>query len=78
MDQSVLGLYFEDFVIGDEIYHSLSKTLFESDNNFFSLLTMNHHPVHTNIDYASKNQHGKILVVGTLVFSLAVGITVLI
>ena len=76
MDQSVLGLYFEDFVIGDEIYHSLSKTLFESDNNFFSLLTMNHHPVHTNIHYASKNQHGKILVVGTLVFSLAVGITV--
>jgi acyl dehydratase len=37
---------------------------------------MNHHPVHTNIDYASKQQHGKILVVGTLVFSLAVGITV--
>ena len=76
MNQSVLGLYFEDFVIGDEIKHSLSKTIFESDNNFFSLLTMNHHPVHTNVDYAAKNQHGKILVVGTLVFSLAVGITV--
>lgn len=39
-------------------------------------MTMNHHPVHTNVDYASHNQHGKILVVGTLVFSLAVGITV--
>lgn len=76
MNQSVLGLYFEDFVVGDEIKHSLSKTIFESDNNFFSLLTMNHHPVHTNVDYAAKNQHGKILVVGTLVFSLAVGITV--
>lgn len=76
MNQSVLGLYFEDFVVGDEIRHSLSKTIFESDNNFFSLLTMNHHPVHTNVDYAAKNQHGKILVVGTLVFSLAVGITV--
>ena len=76
MNQSVLGLYYEDFVVGDEIRHSLSKTIFESDNNFFSLLTMNHHPVHTNIDYAGKNQHGKILVVGTLVFSLAVGITV--
>ena len=37
---------------------------------------MNHHPVHTNIDYAAKNQHGKVLIVGTLVFSLAVGITV--
>ena len=76
MTQSVLGLYFEDFVVGEELRHSLSKTIFESDNNFFSLLTMNNHPVHTNIDYASKNQHGKILVVGTLVFSLAVGITV--
>ena len=76
MNKSILGLYYEDFVIGDEIQHSLSKTIFESDNNFFSLLTMNHHPVHTNMDYAAKNQHGKILVVGTLVFSLAVGITV--
>lgn len=76
MNQSVLGLYYEDFIVGDEIKHSLSKTIFESDNNFFSLLTMNHHPVHTNIDYAAKNQHGQILVVGTLVFSLAVGITV--
>lgn len=76
MEQSVLGLYFEDFIVGKEIKHSLSKTIFECDNNFFSLMTMNHHPVHTNIDYASKNQHGKILVVGTLVFSLAVGITV--
>ena len=76
MKSSVLGLYYEDFVIGEEIKHSLSKTIFESDNNFFSLLTMNHHPVHTNVDYAAKNQHGRILVVGTLVFSLTVGITV--
>lgn len=76
MNQSVLGLYFEDFVVGEEIKHALSKTIFESDNNFFSLLTMNHHPVHTNADYANNNQHGKILVVGTLVFSLSVGMTV--
>ena len=76
MQQSVLGLYFEDFEVGGEIRHNLSKTIFECDNNFFSLMTMNHHPVHTNIDYAGRNQHGKILVVGTLVFSLAVGITV--
>ena len=76
MNQSVLGLYFEDFVVGDEIRHSLSKAIFESDNNLFCLLTMNHHPVHINVDHAQKNQHGKVLVVGTLVFSLAVGITV--
>lgn len=76
MDQSILGLYFEDFIEGEEIKHSLSKTIFESDNNLFCMLTMNHHPVHTNMDYASKNQHGKILVVGTLVMSLVVGMTV--
>jgi len=76
MKQSVLGLHFEDFIVGAEIKHALSKTIFESDNNLFSLLTMNHHPLHTNIDYARKNQHGQILVVGTLVFSLVVGMTV--
>lgn len=76
MKAQQIGNNYDDFIVGDTIYHSTSKTIFESDNNFFSLLTMNHHPVHTNTDYAQKNQHGKILVVGTLVFSLAVGITV--
>lgn len=76
MNPSNIGNYFEDFIVGETVYHSLSKTIFESDNNLFSLLTMNYHPVHTNVDYAQQNQHGKILVVGTLVFSLVVGITV--
>lgn len=73
---SNLGNYFEFFEKDQIIEHQLSKTIFESDNNLFSLLTMNHHPVHTNIDYAAKNEHGKVLVVGTLVFSIIVGITV--
>ncbi|MFZ4796165.1 MAG: MaoC family dehydratase [Bacteroidia bacterium] len=76
MTPSKLGSFYEEFVIGEEIQHSLTKTIFESDNNLFSLLTMNHHPLHTNLDYAEKNQQGQILVVGTLVFSLAVGLTV--
>lgn len=76
MEASKIGNYYEDFSVDEVIEHSLSKTIFESDNNLFSLLTMNYHPVHTNEDYASKQQHGKILVVGTLVFSLVVGITV--
>lgn len=71
-----IGNYFEDFRVGDVIQHSLSKTIFENDNNLFCLLTMNYHPVHTNADYAYQQQHGKILVVGTLVFSLVVGFTV--
>ena len=76
MNNVSLGTWFDDFVVGEVIHHPVSKTIFESDNNLFSLLTMNHHPVHLNCDYAEREQHGKILVVGTLVFSLAVGITV--
>ena len=76
MEAANIGHYLEDFAEGELIYHSLSKTIFESDNNIFCLLTMNYHPVHTNLDYASHQQHGQILVVGTLVFSLVVGITV--
>lgn len=76
MEPSKLGSYFEEFQIGEIIEHSLSKTIFESDNNLFCLITMNHHPVHINKDYAQKNQHGRIVVVGTLVFSLVVGISV--
>lgn len=76
MQPANIGNYFEDFKVGEVIQHTLSKTIFESDNNLFSLLTMNYHPVHTNADYASHQQHGRILVVGTLVFSLVVGFTV--
>jgi acyl dehydratase len=76
MQPANIGNYFDDFRVGEIIHHSLSKTIFESDNNLFCLLTMNYHPVHTNVDYAEKQQHGKVLVVGTLVFSLVVGFTV--
>ena len=76
MKPSLLGHYFEDFEEGDLIEHALSKTVFESDNNLFCLLTMNHHPLHINIEYARKSQHGRPLVVGTLVFSVVVGMTV--
>lgn len=58
------------------IIHRNTKTIFESDNNLFCLLTMNSHPVHTNKEYARRAHHGKILVNGTYVFSLAVGLMV--
>jgi acyl dehydratase len=77
MEANKMGHYFEEFTVGEEIHHAQSKTIFESDNNLFSMMTMNHHPVHTNIDYCSQQQHGQILVPGTLVFCLAVHMTVM-
>jgi len=77
MEVNKMGNFFEEFKVGDLIWHCQSKTIFESDNNIFSLLTMNHHPTHTNIDYCKDTQFGKILVPGTLVFCLAVHLTVM-
>ena len=61
----------------DQVFHHrLTKTITESDNNLFSLITMNHHPVHSDIEFAKKSRYKKILVNGTLVLSISVGITV--
>jgi acyl dehydratase len=70
------GRYFEDFSEGAFYEHAICKTITESDNNLFCLITMNHHPAHINHEYAQQSQHGRVLVVGTLVFSLVVGLTV--
>lgn len=77
MTANTMGHFFEEFEVGQEYRHCQSKTVFESDCNLFSLLTMNHHPVHINIDYCKDQQHGQILVPGTLVFCLVVHMTVL-
>ena len=76
METNKMGRYYEEFEVGQEIVHFQSKTIFESDNNLFCLLTMNHHPVHINSDYCKNQQHGQILVPGTLVFCLVVHMTV--
>ena len=73
---SKLGRYLEEFEVGETISHPIGKTIIESDNNLFCLITMNHHPVHLDNCYAKEQVHQKNLVVGTLVFSLAVGMTV--
>jgi acyl dehydratase len=70
------GRYLEEFKVGDIYKHYPGKTITESDNNLFSLITMNHHPVHIDHNYASKQQHGKVLVVGTLILSIVAGMSV--
>ena len=76
MENANFGRYFDEFQTGQVFKHWPGKTITESDNNLFSLITMNHHPLHLDVEYCKKQQHGKILVVGTLVFSLVVGLTV--
>jgi acyl dehydratase len=70
------GGYFEDFKVGDIYKHYPGKTITESDNNLFCLLTMNHHPVHLDAEYVKTQTYGQRLVVGTLALSLVVGMSV--
>ena len=70
------GHYFEEFSPGDVYKHWPGKTITEADNHIFTLLTMNTNPLHIDEEYMSRHQHGKILVVGPLVLSLVVGMSV--
>jgi acyl dehydratase len=70
------GRYFEEFEVGEILKHWPGRTITEADDTWFSLLTMNQHPLHIDEHYARQTQHGQRLVVGTLVFSLVVGMSV--
>ncbi len=71
------GRYLEDFVPGDIYRHWPGKTITEADDHLFCMITMNHHPLHTNQWFAeNETVHGKNVVVGNLVYSLVLGMSV--
>ena len=70
------GRYLEDFEEGATYKHWPAKTVTEAEDHLFCLITMNHHPLHVNDVYAAESQQGKNVVVGPLVYSLALGMTV--
>ncbi|CAA9529351.1 MAG: 2-methylfumaryl-CoA hydratase [uncultured Solirubrobacteraceae bacterium] len=70
------GRYLEEFEVGDVYRHWPAKTVTEADDHLFCLLTMNHHPLHLNDVYAASSEQGRNVVVGPLVYSLAVGMSV--
>ncbi len=70
------GRYLEDFEEGAIYKHWPAKTVTEADDHLFCLITMNHHPLHLNDEYASQSQQGRNVVVGPLVYSLALGMSV--
>ncbi|MGW0432103.1 MaoC family dehydratase [Micromonospora sp. NPDC003197] len=67
------GRFFEDFEIGDVYQHPLGRTITETDNTWFTLLTMNTNEMHFNAEYAARSEFGKPLVVSTLTVAIAVG-----
>ena len=70
------GLYLEEFEIGHVFQHALRKTVTESDNMLFSVMTLNPQPLHIDFDYASKTEWGKPLVNSLFTLGLMIGISV--
>ena len=70
------GRYFEDFVVGEIYEHRPGRTISEADNTWFTLLTMNQHPLHFDANYAAKSEFGARLVNSCLTLSIVVGMSV--
>jgi acyl dehydratase len=70
------GRCYEEFEPGDVYRHWPGRTITQADDTNFALLTMNQHPLHIDAAYAEQSQFGQNLVVGTLVFAIAVGLSV--
>jgi acyl dehydratase len=70
------GRYFEDWKLGDRISHEIRRTVTETDNLMFTLMTHNPQPLHLDVEAAKASEFGQILVNGTFTFSLMVGLSV--
>jgi itaconyl-CoA hydratase len=70
------GRYFEDFETGHIYEHRPGRTITETDNIWFTLLTMNTHPLHFDNAYAAKSEFGQALVNSCLTLSMVVGMSV--
>lgn len=68
--------YFEDFVVGDIYEHRLGRTISETDNTWFTLLTLNTNPIHFDRHFAKSTMFGKPLVNSCLTLALVTGLSV--
>jgi len=74
--RETIGRAFEDFEIGDIYEHRPGRTINEADNSWFTLLTMNTHPLHFDHAFAAETEFGKPLVNSCLTLSIVAGMTV--
>lgn len=70
------GRYLEDFTVGDVYEHRPGRSITETDNTWFTLITMNQNPLHFDKAYAAKSEFGKLLVNSCLTLSIVVGMSV--
>jgi itaconyl-CoA hydratase len=71
-----MGRYYDDFTVGDTYKHWPGRTVTAADNTWFTLLTMNQHPIHFDAEYAKQTEFGQPLVNSTLTLAIVVGMSV--
>ncbi len=71
-----IGRSFDDFKVGDVYEHRPGRTITEADNVWFTLLTMNTHPLHFDNAYAAESEFKKPLVNSCLTLSIVTGMSV--
>jgi acyl dehydratase len=74
--RAVAGRNFEDFTVGDIYEHRPGRTISEADNTWFTLLTMNQHPLHFDAAYAAQSEFGRPVVNSCLTLSIVAGMSV--
>jgi acyl dehydratase len=74
--RETFGRYFEDFHVGDVYEHRPGKTILESDNHLFTLLTLNTHPMHFDAEFARASEFKQNLVVSPYTLALLIGMSV--
>jgi acyl dehydratase len=74
--RETFGRYFEDFTVGDIYEHRPGRTIAETDNTWFTLLTMNTHPMHFDAEFAKHSEFGKCIICSPLTVALMVGMSV--
>jgi acyl dehydratase len=70
------GRCFEDFEVGAIYEHRPGRTVSEADNTWFTLLTMNQHPLHFDHAFAAKSEFGRPVVNSALTLSIVTGMSV--
>jgi itaconyl-CoA hydratase len=74
--RETFGRYYEDFVVGDTYEHRPGRTISEADNTWFTLLTMNTHPLHFDAEYGKASEFGRCIVASPLTLAILVGMSV--
>ena len=70
------GRFFEDFEVGDIYKSRTGRTLTESDNTTFTLLTNNSNQIHFNTEYGKQTDFGECLVNSALTLAVVAGLSV--